>query len=237
LTVSQWGAQALSVDVPEPLPKRKLPIWQFAVALVAVGILVFFLARGLDYKALQARSVGYVRGMGPWAFFTAMALLPAVSVPLSLFTLTAGELFAPLMTLPGVIAAAFVAIGINMVITYWLARYAFRPILGKLIARYGYKIPKATKANALSVTLAFRLTPGPPFVIQSYLLGMAEIPFRLYLGVSLLCQIPWGVGTIVLGKGIFNGNFKTVIYGISVLTVATLAVQWVRKRNAARAAA
>jgi uncharacterized membrane protein YdjX (TVP38/TMEM64 family) len=224
------------LDTQPPIPRRKLPVVQLAIGLVAVGVLVFFLARGLDYSALRDRGVGIVRGMGPWAFFSAMALLPAVSVPLSLFTLTAGELFGPLMTLPGVIVASFVAIGINMVITYWLARYALRPILAKLMARYGYTIPKATKANALSVTLALRLTPGPPFFIQSYLLGMAEIPFRLYLVTSLLCQIPWGVGSIVLGKGIFNGNFKLVMYGVAVLVLAGIAVQWVRSRNATRAA-
>ncbi|HZZ20011.1 MAG TPA: VTT domain-containing protein [Opitutaceae bacterium] len=206
-----------------------------AIGLVVVAVVVFFVARGLDYHGLQERAVTTVRGLGPWAFFSAMAILPAFSVPLSLFTLTAGELYAPLMTLPGVIAAAFVAIGINMVITYWLARYALRPVLSRLVARYGYTIPKVTKANALSVTLALRLTPGPPFFIQSYLLGMAEVPFRLYLVASLLCQIPWGVGSIVLGKGIFNGNFKMVMYGIGVLVVAGIAVQWFRRKGATRA--
>jgi uncharacterized membrane protein YdjX (TVP38/TMEM64 family) len=215
------------------LPRKKLPLVPLAVALAAVAALAYLLSRGVDFKALEDRIVGTVRGLGPWAFFSAMAILPAFSVPLSLFTLTAGELFAPLMTLPGVIVAAFVAIGINMVLTYWLARYALRPLLSRVIARYGYTIPKITRANALSATLALRLTPGPPFFIQSYILGMAEIPFRLYIVTSLICQVPWGIGFIVLGKGVFNKNFSLVMYGIGVLVVAGVVVNWLRRKNAA----
>jgi uncharacterized membrane protein YdjX (TVP38/TMEM64 family) len=218
------------------LPRKKLPVVPLLVTLVILAVLAFFLSRGVNFKALEDRILGVVRGMGPWAFFSAMAILPAFSVPLSLFTLTAGELFSPLMTLPGVIVAAFIAIGINMVLTYWLARYALRPLLSRLVARYGYTIPKITRANALSATLALRLTPGPPFFIQSYILGMAEIPFRLYIITSLLCQIPWGIGFIVLGKGVFNGNFTLVMYGLGVLVVAGVAVHWIRRNNAARAA-
>ncbi|HEY5228176.1 MAG TPA: VTT domain-containing protein, partial [Opitutaceae bacterium] len=119
-------------------------------------------------------------------------------------------------------------------LTYWLARYALRPLLSRLVARYGYTIPKITRANALSATLALRLTPGPPFFLQSYILGLAEIPFKLYIVTSLICQIPWGIGFIVLGKGVFNGNFRMVMYGIGVLVVAGVVVNWLRRSNAAR---
>jgi uncharacterized membrane protein YdjX (TVP38/TMEM64 family) len=219
-----------------PPPRKKLPLVPLAVAGVILGAAAFLVLRGLDIKGLESRGLALIRGLGPWAFFSGMAILPALGFPLSLFTLLAGELFAPTMTMGGVIAAAFVAIAANVALTYFLARFALRPLIARLAARYGYTVPKATAENALSIAMALRLTPGPPFFVQSYLLGMAEVPFRMYMVVSMVCQLPWMVGAIVLGKGIFNGNFQLVLYGIGVLTVATLAVQWLRKRYASRAA-
>jgi hypothetical protein len=48
--------------------------------------------------------------------------------------------------------------------------------------------------------------------------------------------VPWAVALIVLGQGIFNGNFKLVTYGIGVIAAASITVHWIRKRYGARAA-
>jgi uncharacterized membrane protein YdjX (TVP38/TMEM64 family) len=72
--------------------------------------------------------------------------------------------------------------------------------------------------------------------MQSYILGLAHMPFRLYMAVSFLCTIPWTLAFVILGKGIFNGNFTLVLTGAGIIVVASVAVNWMRKRNAARAA-
>jgi uncharacterized membrane protein YdjX (TVP38/TMEM64 family) len=218
----------------EPRRKKKLPIVPLAIVAV-VGIAAAILVlRGVDYRAVEEQGLRIIRSVGPWVFFSAAAILPAFGAPLSAFTITAGEVFAPLMTMGGVITATLFAIAVNLALTYWLARYALRPLLSRIAERYGYTVPRVTKANAFSVALAFRLTPGPPFFMQSYILGLAEVPFRLYMVVSFVCILPWAVGAIVIGKGIFNGNFKLALYGIGVITVATLIVQAIRKRYVAR---
>ena len=66
--------------------------------------------------------------------------------------------------------------------------------------------------------------------MQAYILGVAEVPFRLYMIVSWLCMAPWAVGAIVLGQGILNGNFKLVAAGLAVLVAAAIAVQWIRRK-------
>jgi uncharacterized membrane protein YdjX (TVP38/TMEM64 family) len=224
------------MDPAPTLPRKKLPLVPLAIAGVVLGAVAVLVVKGMDYKVLWERGLGILRGAGPWTFFAGMAILPSLSFPLTAFTILAGELFGPLLTMPGVIAASLAAITINIALTYWLARYAFRPLLSGIASRYGYTIPKVTSSNALSVALAVRLTPGPPFFMQGYLLGMAEVPFGMYMVVSFFCQLPWALGCIVLGKGLLNGNFKMALTGISVLIVATLAIQWLRKRNAARVA-
>lgn len=214
----------------EPRAKRKLPLVKLGLAAAAALVAAVLVLRGLDYRVLEERGLGIIRGAGPWTFFAATAVLPAVGAPLSVFTLTAGELFAPLLTMTGAIAALVLAIGVNLALTYWLARYALRPLLSRVLEHYGYRVPRLAGSNALSVALALRLTPGPPFFVQSYILGLAEVPFRLYMVVSWICILPWAIGAAVMGKGVFNGNFRMVIYGVGVIVAAVVIVRMVRKR-------
>ena len=218
-----------------PAPKKKLPLVPLGILAVLAIVVAVLVLRGLDYRVLIQRGLEVIRSTGPATFLIATAFLPAFGAPLSVFTLTAGELFAPQMTMLGVIAAMMLAIAANLAFTYYLARYALRPILSKVIKRYGYSIPSVTPENALSVALTLRLTPGPPFALQSYILGLAEVPFRLYMVVSWLCILPWAVGAIVVGKGVFNGNFLLISYGVGVIAVATFVVNIVRKKYVKRA--
>jgi uncharacterized membrane protein YdjX (TVP38/TMEM64 family) len=218
----------------EPLKKRKLPLFQLCVVAFAAVAAALLLLRGVNIRGMAAQGMAMIRDAGPWVYFSATAFLPAVGAPLSAFTIVAGEAFAAQMTLAGVIVATMAAIAANLALTYWLARYALRPILSRVTEHYGYRIPRVTKKNALNIALMLRLTPGPPFFMQSYILGLAEVPFRLYMIVSWVCILPWAVAFVVLGKGVFNGNFKMVITGVGVLVAATAFVHWVRKRYADR---
>lgn len=217
-----------------PPPKRKLPIVQLAV-LGAVGLLAgVLILRGVDIRGLIEQLIATIRTAGPVAFFTAMAVLPALGVPLLAFTITAGEAFAAQLGMGGVIALSLLAIAINLALGYWFARYALRPLLARLIQRYGYSVPKVTRENALSVTLVVRLTPGPPYAFQACILGLAEVPFRLYVVTSWICILPWAVGGIVLGKGLLSGKFGVAAMGMGVLIVAVVLIQFVRKKFMSR---
>ena len=216
------------------MKKRKLPVVKLGLVAVALGVGAVAVLRGADGPALVERGMAMIRSVGPVGFFAAMAVLPTVAVPMSLFTITAGEAFAAQMSLGGVIAVALVVLALNLALTYWAARYALRPALTGLLKRYGYSVPRVTPDNALAVTLLLRLTPGPPYAVQGYVLGIAEVPFGLYMIASWLCQAPWVVGFIVFGQGLLKGNFVLAAKGLGVLVVVVIAVQWARKRFAKR---
>jgi uncharacterized membrane protein YdjX (TVP38/TMEM64 family) len=173
--------------------------------------------------------INVLRHAGPWAFFIAMALLPACGFPLLAFNLTAASAFAEQMGLAGVIAAAGLAVFVNLVLTYWLARYALRPTLVQLIGLTKYKIPVVAAADRAEITLLLRITPGPPFFLQSYLLGLAEIPLVTYLGISWSITMVYSVGFIVFGDAILHGKGKLAFVGISVLVAMALVVHLLRK--------
>jgi uncharacterized membrane protein YdjX (TVP38/TMEM64 family) len=213
-----------------PAPRKKLPIVQLAALAVVALVVAVMVLRGVDFKALIENGIAFIRDLGPVAFFTGMTVLPAIGVPMLAFTMTAGEAFEPTMGLTGVIAVALAAIAVNLALGYWVARYALRPVLAGLIKRYGYSVPRVTPDNALTITLLVRLTPGPPYALQACLLGLAEVPFRLYLLVSWLAMVPWALGGIILGKGLFSGKFGFAATGLGVLVVAVILVQVIRRK-------
>ena len=218
-----------------PPKKKKLPLLKLAVLAAVLLVGAVLVLRGSNPRELIEHGMNLIRAAGPVAFFAGMAVLPAAGAPLMAFTLSAGEAFGAQLSMAGVIVLALTMIALNLALTYWLARYALRPLLTNLVTRYGYKIPSITKKNALSVALVVRLTPGPPFFLQGYILGLAEVPFRLYMLVSWLCVMPWAVGAIVMGQGILNGNFKVAATGLGLIVVAVVIVQVVQKKYAKRA--
>ena len=237
MTVRRADRQAGVMSVENAPPKKKLPLVPLAIiAVVLVGVGVWVLREvGMDrLVALMDRFVGVIRDLGPWVFFSAMTVMPALGIPMLAFTIPAGEAFAPQLGMPTVIAVALVVIALNLALSYWLARYALRPLLTRLLTRYGYTVPRVTRENALSILLVVRLTPGPPYAFQCFLLGIAETPFRLYMIISWLAMLPYALAAIILGQGLRNGNFKTIIAAVGVVVVASIGLQWLRKKYFAR---
>lgn len=198
------------------------------VGLVLGAALVGVWLAGADLRALVDRFLALVRAAGPGWYFAAMALLP---LPLAWFTVPAGEAFAAQLTLPGVIAAGMAAVAVQVSLTYWVARAWLRPPVERLVARRGHAVPRVTPANALGVALAVRLTPGPPMVLGSCVLGLAETPFGLYLGVSCAVAFPWVCAGVILGRGLLQGDGALVASGAGLLAAAVLAARlWHRRR-------
>lgn len=164
------------------------------------------------------RAVDFFRAAGPWPFFTAMALLPLVGCPLSPFTVAAGPVFGPQLGVGWVIAAALVAVASNVAIAYGIAAYALQPPLSRWMARRGYAVPKFERDTAWTVILLVRVVPAAPFFLQSYLLGLARVPFVPYLVVSMVVQAAYISITILFGDALMRGD-RGVMIGAAVLFV------------------
>ena len=197
---------------PDSKAPRGLRVIALAVLGLAAVVAVGWVVSQWGVRGAIERGISVIRAAGPVPFFAAMALVPA---PLSWFTIPAGEAFAATMTLPGVIAAALAAVAVQIAFCYWLARFAFRPAIQRWMARRGRVVPVVSADHALAVVLLVRLVPGPPLFLQCFLLGLAEVPFALYLIVSWLITVPWVIGGVVLGRGILDGNWGLAVAGPS----------------------
>jgi uncharacterized membrane protein YdjX (TVP38/TMEM64 family) len=171
-----------------------------------------------------------VRGLGPVAFFTLMTLLPGVGVPVSVFTLTAGPVFAPVMGLPLVVVVSLLCLGVNLALTYGLARWVLRPWVEWLCAWLGFKIPQVAPEDQRSLTVLVRVTPGPPYVLQNYLLGVARVSFPTYFTISWAIVSLYSTAVIIFGDALVNGKGKGALIAVSLLVTFIVGVRFARKR-------
>ena len=201
---------------------------KLAAVLAALVVLAWFLLRGVDLRAVANVAIDWLRDAGPWPFFLAMAVLPAIGAPISLFSITAGPAFG----LPVSIPAAAAAMLVNLTINYWVARRWLRPAVEWFFRHTSFKIPRASTENARMLTLLVRLTPGLPYFAQGYVLGLAEVPFWIYLTISFAVQYAFVLGLLIFGQALMEGRAGLIVAGAGILIFAVVAVQLLRRRFA-----
>lgn len=217
--------------------RKKLPVLKLAVGAIVVVVAAVVMLRGVDVRGAIDEGLEVIRGAGAVVFFTAMALLPAVGVPASVFTLTAGPVFGPKLGMPLVVVLSVAAMMFNIVMSYFLARRALRPLLEKIFSRLGYKVPEVAPEDMMDLSIVVRVTPGSPFPVQNYLLGMAGVPFGKYVLVAFIVQAIYTPAFVLFGDALLHGKGKMVMIAMSLLVVAAVATHWVRKRMAKKKAA
>lgn len=207
-----------------------------AICGLAACAAVWWTLRGLGYDLRESVEwvLARVRALGPVAFFTLMALTPSVGVPVSIFTLTAGPVFSPVLGLPLVLVISLLSLGINLVLTYVLARWLLRPWVERLCAWLGFTIPAVSEADQRSLVILVRVTPGPPYVLQNYLLGIAKIPFWTYFLISWAVVCLYTTAFIVFGDALVKGKGNVALVGASLIVALVLGVRFVRQRMQAK---
>jgi uncharacterized membrane protein YdjX (TVP38/TMEM64 family) len=212
---------------PAPRPNRALLV-KLAVGAGLLLVAAVLVARGLDLKGLFTRGLEAIHDAGPFWFFTAMALAPAVGAPLSFFALTAGTVFGDNLGMGVVIALSLLAITVNMTLTYFLAGRALRPLVEKLVLRLGYRMPEVVADDATDLIILLRVT-GLPFPVQNYLLGLAQVPFRKYLPVSCAAIWPTSTAFVLFGDALLHGKGKVALIAFSAILALAAGTHLLRK--------
>jgi uncharacterized membrane protein YdjX (TVP38/TMEM64 family) len=244
LTVAARHGQAGRMSVPMLPPKRKLPFAKLAIAgavLLVVGAIVLqfvgWRTAWDEGRRIFSLAMDTIAAAGPAVFFTAMAVLPGVGAPNLAFALVAGPAFGARLGMPLVVCLGLVAITFNLTVTYWLARRWLRPLLTRLLERFGYRLPHVESGDMTDLLVLLRVTPGIPFFVQNYLLGLANVPFGRYLVIS--CAIQWVLNAafMLFGDALNQGRGKMVLTAVLLLVAAIVGLQLLRKHMAKKAAA
>jgi uncharacterized membrane protein YdjX (TVP38/TMEM64 family) len=212
-------------------PASKITLLAFAAgALALAAALLLLLNAHWDLRAQFQRTVEFFREAGAVPFFIAMALLPAAGFPLGMFTIAAAVVFSPTLGLPTVLACTLLAVAVNVALSYWIAARALRPLVLSIVQRFGYTLPEVQSHTAWTIILLVRVVPGPPFFVQSYLLGLARVPFRPYMLISTLVPAAYLIGTLVFADALARGDGWAMAGAVAVFVVVGAILHQVRRR-------
>ena len=200
------------------------------IGLTAIGALVGAATVCLSwYEILEIdvrTAVDWIAGFGPVPFFAAMAILPSLWAPVSPFLILAGSLY----DMPLALLGSGLALSSNMVISWLVAGKWFRPPFERLVSRLGYTVPEMTKETMITVAAMLRITPGTPFPLQNYLLGLARMPFGWYMAGSLPLNLSIAFSIVWFGDALIKGNATMILLAFSVIIAVILAVRQLRAR-------
>jgi len=197
-----------------------------AMACVGLAGLGYLLWSAYDHQAVMA----WLGELRPLPFFLAMALLPAIGVPITPFFILAGATFGA----RGGLVGSWIALGLNLTVCYWIAR-KMRPRFESILRRFGYELPDFRERDKGSVrlTLGIKLAPGMPQFVKNYALGVAGVPFALYLVLSMLVTGIYGALLVVLGESLVDHEVNRALVAVAVLVLLAIVV-WMKRRKRRR---
>jgi len=202
---------------------------------LAVALLVLAALAVMAWLIPAARLVMLdLRTAGPAVFFAAMALLPAAGFPLMAFALAVGQLFGPTLGAGWAIAWSLAAVVVNLLLSYWLADRALRPLAGRLLRAFDYRLPECPVAGAWQLAWIVRLTPGPPFWAASSLLALVRVPLLPYLVVSTTVMAGYLVALVCGGAAMAEGNWPLAVAAGGGLVATAVFLRGLRRWLARR---
>jgi uncharacterized membrane protein YdjX (TVP38/TMEM64 family) len=80
------------------------------------------------------------------------------------------------------------------------------------------------------VAFLVRITPGPPFFLQSYLLGLADIHFLPYMIASWSIASMWSALAILGGDALIHGNLRLGLFALGLIGALMLGLKLLRKK-------
>jgi uncharacterized membrane protein YdjX (TVP38/TMEM64 family) len=175
------------------LKRHRAKLWWVAAVVIAV---VAGAGLVLRYTDLTWASVSdWIDALNPVAVLPLMALLPIVGFPISVVYLVAGARFGPVGG--GVVVAAVTTV--HLLGTYVIARSFLRAPLQRFLERRHVHFPHIPEDEQAAICVIAALVPGLPYVVRNYLLALADIRLRYYLGVCLPIYVARSYVTILLG--------------------------------------
>jgi len=220
--------QNCEIPTTKPVPRGRL----YGLALVAILVLIVLFLEGDRLRGLAEEGYARIRTAGPVAFFSSMALLPSLGVPVLTFLLTAGPIFGERLGMTTVVLLSLAAITTNFLLTYLVARFVIRGFLERSFARFGYRIPSVANGDSTDLAIIIRVTPGIPFFVQNYLLGLAGIPIAKYLLISAVFNWSYSAAFVLFGDALQNGRGRVALVAASLAVAAIAGTHWARRRYA-----
>jgi len=162
----------------------------------------------------------------------AVAILPGLGFPLSPLLILFGIVLGPQFGMPLTCLIGIVTLSFCTTWTYALSSGPLRHLV-KIHLLKNFKLPELKGKNGFHIALIIRMTPGIPYPLQNFSLGVMGLDFKSYLLASIPIQSLYAIAFIVTGGAIFEGKFGLAITAALLLVVLILAARVFsnRKKN------
>jgi len=169
-------------------------------------------------------------GDHPFLLYVLMVVLPAFAVPQSPFLVLAGMVYAETFGegLGAAIAAS--AVGLNIVVSYFLTVGPLHFFVEKVLSKFGYRVPQIPAEDQLKFSFLVRVTPVFPLCVQNYILGLLKVPLGRYLLASWTTQVPLAFAIALTAGAILEGSLIYILIAVAVLLFLVIGLKWLRKR-------
>jgi uncharacterized membrane protein YdjX (TVP38/TMEM64 family) len=149
----------------------------------------------------------------PALFVALMALLPCIGFPIVIFLVLAGVKFG----LVGGVLVATITLPLHLLVSFFLGHSVLRPRLERLLKKQKYPLPEIPQTRVVPFLILFVGIPSLPYAVKNYLLGLADIPFRYYFGISLPLNLLLSVPVIGLGEAAAEINPWLLLLSAAIL--------------------
>lgn len=183
-----------------------------------------------DIKPAIDLGISYISEY-PVLVYLSILLVGGLPLPLSPFLLLAGVLFTNRYGLFVALMLCYSAMFLNMVWTYFLSAYPMRSVFERILLKFADKFPEIPEAHKSKVAMIIRITPGIPFFLQNYFLGVSRVPFVKYLLISVSIQLFYTTGFVVGGGAIFEGKAGLAIAAFSIFVILGIVLNVVRSKG------
>lgn len=190
-------------------------------ALLAFGAVWFWMEWDPDLFLQWKREIG------PYPFFAALALLPAIGLPTTPFYVLAGATFPLWINSIGIP----LSLAAHVLIVYGIAHSGLRGLAERALGRFGLALPALDPRRALRFAAMVKLTPGPPTFAKNYLIAFAGVPFPIYFAVCFGITLFYAMAFVLLGESILERDWTAgTLIAMGVLGLSALALLLLHRR-------
>jgi uncharacterized membrane protein YdjX (TVP38/TMEM64 family) len=200
-----------------------------SITLIACTLVLAWAWTSWDASAVAE----WKRSANPFLFFSAMAILPGLGLPITPFYVLAGATFGVGKGFLG----CMIAVALHFSLCHALTRGRMRHFLKGLLQRFNYKLPNyGEREGALRFATMIKLAPGVPGFFKNYLLGLAGVPFGLYMGVCMAFAAAYAFPLMVLGDSLGEHDAQRVFVALAMIVAVAVGLWLWRGRQTRKGA-
>ncbi len=184
-----------------------------------------------------AEAVAWAEGLVARAPLSGVAAFVVLSAFSAMFAFFSSSLLSPVAVAvwgtPGAFALLWLGWLLGGAFTYTVGRFLGRSAAG-LFVDQGTLVAWESRFNSrahVAHVLLFQV--AMPSEILGYVLGVVRYPFRIYIAVLAVTEIPYALAVVYLGESFLAGNASAFVLVGAAVVATSAGLYWLVRRPAA----